>query len=150
MPLTDSLVAITGWVYDHLNDSAFMETAGISQVLYGDQDKINTTPLVCVESSEKRRALNGAPRRTQVDFEVFILIYHGKIQDTQTTRRETDMLAEAVETRLHSDPTCGSNAVDSLVSNLSSGVSNKGGALYRATRLTFTARSQVQLPMAGV
>lgn len=150
MPLTDSLVEFALWVRDNLKDEQFMATAGIAEVLYGDQDKVGKVPLVCVEPSEKRRMLNGAPRRTEVALEVYILIYHGRIQDTQLNRQETDELAEAVEKRLHLDPTCGSLAVHSLVSNLSSGVANKGGALLRATRLTFTATSQVMLPMAGV
>lgn len=150
MALTDSLVDWAVWVKDNLADPQFMQLLGIAQVMYGDQDKIGPTPLVCVEPSEKRRAINGAPRRTSVTLELYVLIYHGRIQDVQLNRQEADELAEAIEKRLHLDPTCGSLAVHSLVSNLASGVANKGGALHRATRLTFTAESQVQLPMAGV
>jgi hypothetical protein len=150
MALTDSLVEFTSWVKTHLEDPAFLAASGIQAVTYGDQEKIAVTPTVCVEPVEKARDYNGAPRRTLVTFEVYVLIYHGALQSVQDNRKETDDLAEAVETQLHSDPTCGSLVVSSLVSNLSSGVANKGGTLLRATRLTFTAQSQIQLPMAGV
>lgn len=145
--LTDSLATLSGWVFDLLNDETFKTDAGISMVMYGDQEKIPVTPMVCIEPSEKRRVLNGAPRRTQVDFEIFVLIYFGSIQASEFNRRGADELAEVVEAKLHKDPSCGTYVVDSQVSNLSSGVANKGGALLRATRLTFNARSQVQLPM---
>ena len=150
MPLTDSLTTWAKWVFDLLNDEDFKLDTGIHMVAYGDQDKIPGTPLICVEPNEKRRVFNGAPRRTEVALELYVLIYHGSIQSVQATRQQTDELAEAIETKLHADPTCGSHVVHSLVSNLSSGVANKGGSLYRATRLTFSATSQVQLPMAGV
>jgi hypothetical protein len=150
MALTDSLVTFSQWVKTHLEDAAFLASSGIQMVTYGDQEKIAATPTVCVEPSEKGREYNGAPRRTLVRFEIFILIYHGSLQSVQQNRKEADQLAEAVEARLHDDPTCGSLVVSSLVSNLSSGVANKGGTLLRATRLTFTAQSQTMLPMAGV
>jgi hypothetical protein len=145
--LTDSLTVWATWVRNFLDDEAWRTGVGIEQVMYGDQEKIPVVPLVCVEPSGKRRDFNGAPRRTQIDFEVFVLIYYGTIQDTQINRAQTDAIAELVEARLHNALTCDGLVISSLVSELTSGVANKGGAMMRATRLTFTARSQIHLPM---
>jgi hypothetical protein len=145
--LTDSEVVFAQWTVDTLSNDAFMATNGIKQVIYGDQSKIPVVPMVCVEPSGKRRDFNGLPRKTQIDFEVYVIIYHGGLRDTQANRKAVDLLAEAIELRLHAFPTCGGLVISSLVSTLESGVANKGGALMRATRLTWTARSQVMLPL---
>jgi hypothetical protein len=147
---TDSLSVLAIWVQDLLSDPAWMAANNIALVMYGDQDKVPQVPLVCVEPSEKARDLVGAPRRTEQVFELFILIYFGGLQDTQLNRQQTDQIAEAVETRLHQDSKCAGLVYESHVSRVTSGVANKGGSLMRATRLTFNARSRVQLPMTGV
>lgn len=146
MALTDSLVTMSYYVLGLLQDATWMQQNGVTQVLYGDQEKVGQVPLICVEPSQKSRQLNGAPRRTEVDMEINVIVYYGILQDNELNRKGADLLAEAVEARLHSDSTCGSLAIASLVSNLSSGVANKGGSLYKASRLTFTTNSQVQLP----
>jgi hypothetical protein len=148
MPLTDRLSVFAGWVFDLLNDETFKTQESIVNVIYGDVERIGGTPTVCVEPSEKRRDYNGAPRRTSVALECYVIIYYGTIQSSQENRKEVDSIAEDIEARLHADPTCGSLVIDSHVSRLESGVANKGGTFHRATRLVFTARSQVQLPMA--
>jgi hypothetical protein len=146
LELTDSLTVWATWVKDFLDDEAWRAEVGIQQVMYGDQDKIPVVPMVCVEPSSKRRDFNGAPRRTQIDFEVYVLVYYGTLQDTQLNRAEVDRIAEAVEARLHEAQRCDGLVISSLVTGLDSGAANKGGALMRATRLTFTARSQIMLP----
>jgi len=148
--LTDSQSVFANYTVTLLDDATWKTTNGIAAVMYGDQEKIGVVPLICIEPSNKARDYNGAPRRTEVNFEVYVLVYYGTLQGTQENRRDTDQLAEAIEARLHSDPQCGGLVISSLVTNIVSGVSNKGGALIRACRLTWTAKSQVQLPMAGV
>lgn len=145
--LTDSLVVWMDWTVAYLKDPTWMTAQGIKQVLYGDQDKVPVSPLICVEPNTKPRSFNGVPRRTEINFEAYVIIYFGSLSDTQTIRRQCDLIAEAVEARLHSRPTCGNLVISSLVSNLESGVANKGGTLMRATRLTWTAKSQIMLPM---
>jgi hypothetical protein len=145
--LTDSLTTWTDWVKEYLDDETWRTATGISAVMYGDQEKIATIPLVCVEPSEKRREFNGTGRRTRLDFEVFILIYHGAMATAAENRQAVDTLAEEVEARLHTALTCDGLVINSLVTNLTSGAANKGGTLIRATRLTFTAQSQMHLPM---
>ena len=146
MELTDSQTVWSLWVKDYLDDPTWRDDVGIKQVMYGDQDKIPVVPFVCVEPSNKRREFNGAPRRTRIDFELYVLVYYGMVQDTQLNRAEVERLAEVVETRLHHALTCDGLVINSLVASVESGAANKGGALMRATRLTFTAQSQVLLP----
>ena len=148
--LTDSQTVFADWTVNWLGDTTWMAAQGIAQVLYGDQDKINVVPLVCVEPSDKIRQFNGAPRRTQVDFEVYVYIYYGGLQDTQISSKKANEIAEAVEARLHTNHNCDGLVISSLVSAVTSGAVNKGGALIRATRITWTARSQMMLPYVGV
>jgi hypothetical protein len=150
MEQTDSLTVLATWLQDLLSDPAWMSANGIAVVMYGDQEKIPQVPLLCVEPSEKARDIVGAPRRAEQVFEIFILIYFGGLQDTQLTRQQTDQIAEATETRIHQDNTCAGLVYESHVSRITSGVANKGGSLMRATRITFHAKSRVQLPMTGV
>jgi hypothetical protein len=145
--LTDSLTVWADWVKSYLDDETWRTAAGIAQVLYGDQESIAQVPLVCVEPSEKRREFNGAPRRTAIEFELFVLIYYGTLQAAALNRKEVDEIAERVEQRLHTALTCDGLVINSLVTNLTSGAANKGGKLIRATRLTFTATSRINLPM---
>lgn len=145
--LTDSLTVWADWVKEYLDDEDWRTATGIAMVLYGDQERIGQVPLVCVEPSEKSRSFAGAPRRTSIDFEVYVLVYYGTMQSTAANRKDVDRIAEAVEARLNGALTCGGLVINSLVTNLTSGVANKGGSLMRATRLTFTATSRVNLPM---
>jgi hypothetical protein len=145
--LTDSLTVWADWVKNFLDDATFKADAGIASVMYGDQEKIAVVPLVCVEPSDKTRTFVGAPRRTQINFELFILIYYGTMQTTAENRKDVDTIAEKVEARLHEALTCDGLVINSLVTDLTSGAANKGGSLVRATRLTFTATSRVNLPM---
>jgi hypothetical protein len=145
--LTDSLTVWAEWVRNYLDNETWKTEAGIAQVLYGDRDRIGVVPLVCIEPSEKGRRFVGAHRRTEIDFEVYVLVYYGTMQATADNRKEVDAIAEAVELRLNSALTCDGLVINSLVTNLTSGVANKGGSFIRATRLTFTATSRVNLPM---
>jgi hypothetical protein len=145
--LTDSLTVWATWTQTTLSDPTWSAAHGIQAVIYGDQQKIAVSPTICIEPSSKPRTFNGLPRKTEIDFEAAVLVYFGSLADTQTTRKNCDILAEAVEARLHTFPTCGGLVISSLVSNLESGVANKGGTLMRAARLTWTAKSQVMLPL---
>lgn len=146
MPLTDQLTTWATWTRDWLRDPTWMTAQGIQQVFYGDVDNVGPTPLVCVVPGSKARVLQGAPRKTEVNFELVVIVYLGRLADTEATLQASDAAAEAVETRLHSNQTCGGIVIHSLVTDLTSGVTNKGGNLIRATRLTWTAKSQVLLP----
>lgn len=149
MPLIDSYVTLAHTIEAKL--VASKELLGIKRVYYGDQERIPETPSVCVEPGGKTRELNGMPRRTEVTMVCFIFVYHYRLASPEDIREENDELAETIEAFLHTDaqlrvatvPT----VIDSMVRGVESGISNKGrNSLFRASRLTFEARSQVLLP----
>lgn len=144
--LTDSLVTVAKYIEAML--TAQQVALNVKDVFFGDQERIPRTPAICVEPGDKKREYNGAPRRTQVDFTVYVIVYHYRIKDTQSIREENDLLSEAIETQIHMDCRLGGYVVNSLVTSVESGYQVKGNSLFRASRLTIGARSQVQLPMA--
>lgn len=145
----DSIPAQVNFLKDKI--VAAQANLGISDVFYGDQERIPRTPAVCIEPGEKTRDLNGAPRRVMTEVTTYILIYHNPVTSTETIREQDDNLAEAVEALIHADPQFrdadgNAQVIDSLVSRIESGYQQKRGALYRASRLTVDARVQAQLP----
>jgi hypothetical protein len=144
MPLTESNVVINQYLTGLLETNKVALT--LSDVYYGDQQKIPRTPTACVEPGEKRRELNGMPRRTEVIFENYILIYYNKVGTFEENRVADDLLAEAIETLVHTDAEMGGLTIDSMVTRIESGFQLKSNTLFRAARLTVEARSQVQLP----
>lgn len=144
MALTDSLVELTQFVYDKLtlakNDLA------VTDVFYGDQDRIPRSPVLCVEPFNLRRELTSATRRTTNTFLIYVLSYHSEVRSPQSNRKDSDMLAEAVATVLHADPTMGSLVTHSYVIEMVSGYQVKSNQMFRANRLTLEAINKTQLP----
>ena len=118
---------------------------------YGDQDRLPSTPAVCVEPGDKDRTLEGVPNMTLNEFTIFVMVYHNKVQDNQLTRRECDMLAYEIEAYLHEDLqlTLGDPAAPALIHGFvrsnESGYSFKNGTLYRSARLTFYGKNKTSL-----
>jgi hypothetical protein len=129
-------------------------TLDIATVYYGDQDRFPATPSVCVEPGDKNRTLQGAPNMTQNDFEMFILVYHNKVQGNQNTRKEVDDLAYSIEQFMHQDLqlTNGNPSdpymIHGFVATSESGYAFKAGTLYRVVRLTWRGRNKTSLPTA--
>lgn len=144
MGLTDSLVTYAQYLYNLLNDNK--DELGLELVFYGDQTKLGATPAVCVDPNLKTREISGAPRRTAVELSAFIIVYHSKVQDNQTTRVETDKYSETVESFIHQNAQMGGLVIHSLVSRMESGYLTRSNVQYRTTRLTVDATSQIQLP----
>lgn len=151
MVLIDSYTALAQDVKTRLEDNA--SALGLKAVYYGDQERIPYTPTAAIEPGGKERRLNGMPRRTEVSLTCYIIVYHYSLASTQDIRLENDTLAEDIETFLHEDcqlkDTNGEmTVIDSMVPNIESGIMVKRNTLFRASRITFEARSQVQLPYA--
>lgn len=144
--LTDSMTVVGKYVEGLLRTNQV--ALALADVFYGDQERIPRTPAACVEPGDKRRSLNGVPRRTLVDITIYIIVYHYRIRDPQDIREENDLKAEAIETLIHTDCRLGGYVIDSMVTSVESGFQAKGNSLFRASRLTIGARSQVQLPLA--
>jgi hypothetical protein len=144
MVQTSSLPVLAQYLLDKVETDKV--SLGVVDVFYGDQNRFPNYPTVCVEPSDKDRELHGAPRRTQVDTTIYILIYHGKVQDVRQNLKECDILAEAVEALVHADPDLGDQVIHSLVTRVESGYATKADSIVRASRLTVVARVQEQLP----
>jgi len=128
-------------------------TPPVALVFYGDQDRIPSTPAVCVETGDKTRTLSGAPNMTTNEFEIFILVYHDKVQDSQLTRKEVDAIAYQIEKLIHQDlqltnggPT--PHMIHGFVRSHESGYTFKSGTLYRSARLTYFGMNKTSLPVA--
>jgi hypothetical protein len=124
----------------------------LTDCVYGDQDRIPTTPYACVEPSNKVRSLEGVPNMTRNEFEIFVIIYHNGIQSNQVTRKETDMLAYDIEFLLHQDlqlhsPDGTRNLIHGYVRQNESGYTVKAGTLYRSARLTYFGLNKTSLPV---
>lgn len=156
--LTDSMAQLCLWTQKLYETNK--ETLGLEDVFYGDQERIPRVPALCVETGEKNRELNGAPRRTLVTLTFYLIVYHelvGNENVTRDTREKVDKLAESIETLFHQDgqmkdsvkdPDFPDQVIDSMVVLMEHGYQQKKNSLYRATRLTIQATSQVQLPYA--
>lgn len=152
MTYTSSIPVLCGFLKDKLE--ANQVALGLIDIYYGDQARIPRTPAACVEPGGKDRTLNGAPRRTQVDVTIYILVYHAPLQSAETTREQDDLIAEAIETLIHADNyfkdltnmADPDQVIDSMVRRIESGYQMRANTMFRASRLTIEARVQEQLP----
>lgn len=144
MPLTNNIVPFAEFLDTLLETNKV--ALGLAAVFYGDQNRIPVTPTACVDPGEKRRELNGAPRRTSIVLTAYILIYHNPVKNVETIARESDAISEAVEAKIHESAQMGGIVIDSLVTVVEYGYQNKNNTLYRVSRLTVEGRSQAQLP----
>lgn len=148
---TDSYVALCDYLFNLISSNkgtvGLPTGTDVVNVFYGDQDTIQFVPAVCVEPDNKHREYNGVRRRTENSFRIGVLIYHGKVTDPQSNRRDADVMSEAIETLIHANATFGGLVISSLVSDIDSGYQRKGdNTVLRSSRLTVTGVSQTILP----
>lgn len=144
MTLTASLADVADTLYDKFEVAK--QSLGIEAVYYGDQNRLPVTPALCVEPDGKQNTLKSAFRVISIEFKVYLLLYHGAVTSPQDNRRAADALAEQVETLIHADRTLGGKVTHCMIDEVASGYVTKGTSLIRASRLTFSAISQNQLP----
>lgn len=146
MPLAVDLSTVGDWGVALLQANA--QTLGIPDngVFYGDQERIPCSPCVCVETGDKKAVLYGAGRMTELELNIYFLVYHSEIRAVQSNRRDADILAETIGKVLNADATMGGLAIHSFVSQISSGYATKTNTTMRASRIEFQIRSQERLP----
>jgi hypothetical protein len=144
--LTDKTSVVAAAVHSLLEENKV--ALGLVDVWYGDQDKIPRQPAACVEAGSKGRTLNGAPRRTEVTMEVFVIIYHERVTDSEENQRKSELLSEAVESLLHQNQDLDGLVIHSMVTSNEPGYVVRGGAQVKASRLTFQCTSQKMLPFS--
>lgn len=149
MALIDSYVSLAQIVETILNTNKV--ALGLQSIYFGDQERIPYTPCACVEPGGKERRLTGMPRRTEVTLTCYIIVYLYNLASPEDVREDADGKAEQIEAVLHADAqlrdaSLEPRVIDSMVTSVDSGYQPKRNSLYRASRLTFEARSQVLLP----
>lgn len=144
MTFTDSLVTVVDAVTAKLESN--VEALGLTDVFFGDQDLIPRSPAACVEPGTKERDLQGANRRTENTFTIYILVYHSEVRSPQSNRRDADVLAEAIETLLHQDATLSGLVRHCYVVKVESGYARKQNGVMRSSRITFEASNMTRLP----
>lgn len=144
--LSGSLVEICDFLFNKVVDNK--ANLGLADVFYGDQDRLPSTPVVCVEPGIKRNLLRQAAggRMLDIVFELTLLSYHSFIQSPQENRRGADALAEAVEAVVHSDRQLGGRVIHGYCVDVQSGYVNKSGSLVRSNKISYQATSQFLLP----
>jgi hypothetical protein len=120
---------------------------GIEDVFYGDQTQLPRTPAVCVAPGSKRRAWSGASLRTENNFETYVYVYYGKVQDVQANTHAAQTLADAIEDLVMQDIRLGGIVIWTLCTGNEPGMINKMGSLLVGNRLTFESMSKT--PFTG-
>ena len=141
-----TLYDIAKYAQDKLNDNRTTLGLDRNAIQYGDVTRLTVTPMVCIETGDKSRELNGAPRRTMVTGTVYLLVYHSAVKNASVNREADDQYAEQLETLMHEDASFGGLVIDSLVSAIEFGYQVRANTVYRASRLTLQARWQEMLP----
>jgi hypothetical protein len=80
-----------------------------------------------------------------MEFQTFIMVYYGKIQDAQQNTHQSLILANTIKHLFNQDFTLGGNVIDTFCSNIDPGVAVRMGALMDATRMAYRSRSKVTL-----
>jgi hypothetical protein len=136
--------AMAAHIYTTLKDNRV--PLGLVDVWFGDQNLLPQTPAACVIMSEWDRMLVGEPRRVDQTTNVFVVIYHNAVQDTQANELEVNQLAERVAKFIDDDSTCGGLVIHSFVTRYEPGYRTLGqNNKYRSTRLTWTGLSRFSL-----
>lgn len=127
---------------------------GVRDTYYGDQERIATTPTVCIdsESKDKNLELKGAGRFVTPNLTASVILYHAPVTSTEVGRLECDRFIEAVETLIDSNRTLsivndGNDLViHSYISRIEFGYFRKNGTVFRGARGTASAISRGILP----
>lgn len=116
-----------------------------ARAYYGDQRLIPHFPAICCESVDKDRDLgpHASSHKWSITLRTHIIIYHEKIQSSQLTKKEDELLAEIVEDYLHTDLTLGNNIIFGYVTRVRPGVAvAPDRVMLRATRLEYEGKSR--------
>lgn len=131
---TSSYSTVAQLIVDIFSDD---EDLGFEAVYYGDQDLIPYTPTLCVDPGGIDRELSGISLMTTNTISMFLFIYHGPLQGNQKTRKECDEFTEAVVRKLHEDVTIKGSVISGYCTRVESGISQRGGATLRTSRITW-------------
>jgi hypothetical protein len=133
----------TQYILDQLN-ATFVPTT-FKRGYYGDQEMIPHFPAFIVESNDKDRVLGGqsSTHKFRLALRTVIIIYHEKIQASSLTKKEDEVLAEAVEDYFLAHPDLDQHVIFGYVERVRPGVVIRPGrVMLKATRLEYIGISQ--------
>jgi hypothetical protein len=145
MALATDLYAIIDYWMAKLLDAPDQVDTTADLIFYGDQDRFQGYPAIVLEPDHEAHSLDYTSRRTNIEFQFFIVVYHGEVQDPQTNRRAADVLAAKVKDFFNGHYNMEGAVIFGYVQSITSGFATKAGTPVRATRLTYWCRSQEQL-----
>ena len=143
--LVDVLESNQESILDSNSEMAF------AKVDYGQARVIRKWPYLSVEPQVKTREIKGT-RKFDIEFVIWVVLYHGKVADTLGVQEETHQRAEVVENYLNDDQKW--NFIDSTDSSKDKVIFGHVSVvdhptvvapeeeLWSASRLTLTARSE--------
>ena len=145
MPHTDQLVTIVDYVKAKMETNAV--ALGLVDVYYGDQNLIPQTPAVAVEGLAKVRNLREGTtsHRTFNTFRVLLMVYLSRLDNNETTQRDVELKAEAIEALLHDDVTMGGNVIHGFVTDIEPGRAMRSNVLLRAARMVWQGQTLTRL-----
>lgn len=143
MPLFTKATQQTQYILDALV-SQFVPSV-FQRGYYGDQDMIPNFPAFIVESNDKDRVLGGqaSSHTFRLALRTVIIIYHEKIQSTQLTKKEDEVLAEQIEDYFLTHPDLNQQVIFGYVERVRPGVVIRPGrVMLKATRLEYIGISK--------
>ena len=152
MPLESKIYVLGNWLFNKFNLPANKTALGLHTdgVFYGDQLRVPVTPALCVETGEVEREGNyigsGGMRKVDVNMDINLLVYHSKVTDTETNRRDLDQMLDRIEDFIHADMHMEDQVLWSLCTRIEPGYLTRDGSTMRAGRIVITIRSQEMLP----
>jgi hypothetical protein len=135
----------------------YQTALGLQDVFYGDMDLIPRTPAACIETGPLVRQLTGAMARVDNSFTIYIMVYHGKVQDVQLNKLQCDQFAVAIQNKLHTDLRLDDPSVDAtvtrgnglvyygMVTGIEPGYTIRSKSLMRTSRITWEGNSKTNL-----
>lgn len=142
MALTDSMATVGQYLVDQLTAEGSL---GFENVYFGDQEIIPAVPCAAVEPVVLQRELIEARRFIQAEMEFYITVYVGQLENRAANLKSALEKGEATQNRLDTYQTCGDIVIFSYCTGLEVGTAVRGNNLLSAARITFFAKSQVQL-----
>lgn len=146
MPQTKSLYVVGQALVSLLKKN--WESMGLpspDNVYYGEQQRYPSFPAIAVDPGAATRELTQTGMQATITFNVAIIVYYGQLVGARDAREASDKLAQAVVDILDQDKKLGDLVIHSLVGSIEPGYAAVAGAIVRATRLSWTGFSKLQI-----
>jgi len=143
-------------IFDILEANKTALIGDAASLFYGDQNRLPTTPTLCVEAGPTTRPLAGAASPGGMivnNHECYILLYHAVVQSGSVTKKQSEQIASGIvnfldqnHLRLQLPPTdIQGIVIHGYCVSIDPGYSIKEGTLYQAVRIVWQGTSKTRL-----